>query len=125
MTAVMVDTPDPGHFWAWQRTATIAPPSHCRRLSVNKLNHSLLVTLVSFGAALLVGIGADPAQADVMNPFQMAASTPPPPSIGQSLLERVRGLQGTWDAQTSLGVITDTFQPFAYDSAVLGEELLN
>ena len=92
---------------------------------MNQLNHSLLVTLVSCSATLVAGVRPDVARADAMNPFQMAASTPPPPSIGQSLLERVRGLQGTWDAQTSMGVITDIFQPFAYDTAVLGEELLN
>lgn len=90
---------------------------------MNKVN-SVVVTLVSLGAAL-VALQPDAVRADTMNPFQMAAATPAPPSIGQSLLERVRGLQGTWDAQTSLGVITDVFQPFAYDQAVLGEELLN
>jgi hypothetical protein len=93
--------------------------------SVNKLNRSLVITLASIVSALPAAICAEAAGADTMDPGQMAAPAAAPSSIGQSLLERVRSLQGTWDAQTSLGVITDIFQPFAYDTAVLGEELLN
>jgi hypothetical protein len=48
-----------------------------------------------------------------------------PASIGQTLLERVRSLEGKWDAQTKLGVLTDIFKPFALGTAVLGEEWLN
>jgi hypothetical protein len=68
---------------------------------------------------------AYPARAEEMqqNPMTMAAPTVTP--VGQTLFEQVRGLEGTWDAQTKLGVLTDVFQPFAYGTAVLGEELLN
>lgn len=54
-------------------------------------------------------------------------TTAPAPaiSIGQSLLERVRSLEGKWDAQTKLGVLTDIFKPFALGAAVLGEEWIN
>ncbi len=46
-------------------------------------------------------------------------------SVGQKLLEKVRGLEGTWDAQTKEGVLTDVFRPFALGTAVLGEEWIN
>ena len=57
------------------------------------------------------------------SPYQAPASITP--SIGQSELEQVQTLYGTWDAQTKLGVLTDVFMPFAFNTMVLGEELLN
>ncbi|HEY4446015.1 MAG TPA: hypothetical protein VGN30_17155 [Steroidobacteraceae bacterium] len=52
-------------------------------------------------------------------------SIPAAPSIGEALLDKVRGLLGTWDAQTTGGVMTDIFKSFAFDTAVLGEEWIN
>ena len=82
---------------------------------------------IAFPLTLLAACLA-PAQAadNTPNPMLMdQPQTPPPASIGQNLLEQVIGLEGTWDAQTKLGVLTDTFQTFAYGTAVLGQELLN
>jgi hypothetical protein len=48
-----------------------------------------------------------------------------PPSVGQMLFDKIHGLIGTWDAPLGKDVITDIFQPFAFDTAILGEEWLN
>lgn len=48
-----------------------------------------------------------------------------PQSTGEVLLAKVRSLVGTWDAPVKDGVLTDIFKPFAFDTAVLGEEWLN
>lgn len=48
-----------------------------------------------------------------------------PQSTGDVLLAKVRSLIGTWDAPMKNGVMTDIFKPFAFDTAVLGEEWLN
>src|ERR1700722_20350795 len=81
-------------------------------------------------AALLIAspaitLAATPAAAQTMNHGEMAAQSPATPSIGQALLDKLRGLTGTWDAQTSTGVMTDIFKQFAFDTAILGEEWLN
>ncbi len=60
-----------------------------------------------------------------MNHGEMAAQPPATPSIGQALLDKLRGLTGTWDAPLGTGVMTDIFKPFAFDTAILGEEWLN
>jgi hypothetical protein len=83
------------------------------------------MTLASLAASLTIGLYAPRSDADAVDHGQSASPADAPQSVGQTLLERVRSLEGTWDAQTSLGVITDIFQPFAMGSAVLGEELLN
>jgi hypothetical protein len=83
------------------------------------------MTLASLAALLTIGVYAPRSDADAMDHGQSAAPADAPPSVGQTLLEQVRNLEGTWDAQTSLGVITDIFQSFAIGTAVLGEELLN
>jgi hypothetical protein len=49
----------------------------------------------------------------------------PSQSVGDALFAKVRSLIGTWDAPTKDGVLTDVFKPFAFDTAVLGEEWLN
>jgi hypothetical protein len=54
-----------------------------------------------------------------------APTASPAPSVGESLLDRVKGLVGTWDARTSQGVLTDVFKPFALGTAILGEEWIN
>ena len=48
-----------------------------------------------------------------------------PATQGQILLERVKGLEGKWDAQTKLGVLTDIFKPFALGTDMLMEEWIN
>jgi hypothetical protein len=60
-----------------------------------------------------------------MNHGEIAAAAPAPPSIGEDLLNKVRGLVGTWDAQLGNGIMTDIFQSFAFDTAILGEEWLD
>jgi hypothetical protein len=76
-------------------------------------------------ASCAVNIPGSPARAQAMNHGEMAADAPAPPSIGQGLLNKLRGLVGTWDAQLGNGVMTDIFQSFAFDTAILGEEWLN
>lgn len=77
-------------------------------------------------ALLAVSVAPAHAADNTPNPMLMdQPQTPPPASIGQTELEQVLTLEGTWDAQTKLGVLTDTFQSFAYGTAVLGQELLN
>jgi hypothetical protein len=78
-----------------------------------------------FVASCAVNIPGSPAHAQAMNHGEMAADAPAPPSIGQDLLNKLRGLVGTWDAQLGNGVMTDIFQLFAFDTAILGEEWLN
>src|SRR5579859_6442464 len=86
------------------------------------LARSLCITLASIRAFALF---EQPLYADSMDHGQIEVAPQPASSVGQSLLERVRNLEGTWDAQTKLGVLTDVFQSFAGGSYVLGEELLN
>jgi hypothetical protein len=52
-----------------------------------------------------------------------AASTSASPA--QPLLEKIKSLEGTWDAPTRDGVMTDVFKPFAFGTKVLGEEWIN
>jgi len=54
-----------------------------------------------------------------------SAAAAPAPSIGESLLEKVKSLIGTWDAPMGNKVMTDIFKPFAFGTAVLGEEWLD
>jgi hypothetical protein len=54
-----------------------------------------------------------------------AAATAPSQSVGDALFAKVRSLIGTWDAPMKNGTMTDVFKPFAFDTAILGEEWLN
>jgi hypothetical protein len=76
-------------------------------------------------AACAITFANAPAHAQTMNHGEMSTEQPPTPSVGQALFEKLRGLTGTWDAQLGNGVMTDIFKPFAFDTAVLGEEWLN
>ena len=66
-----------------------------------------------------------PADAQTMNHAEMTAAPAATPSVGQALFDKLRGLTGTWDAPLGTGVMTDIFKPFAFDTAILGEEWLN
>jgi hypothetical protein len=68
---------------------------------------------------------ATPADAQTMNHGEMTAAPAATPSVGQALFDKLRGLTGTWDAPLGTGVMTDIFKPFAFDTAILGEEWLN
>jgi len=72
-----------------------------------------------------IALPAAPAVAQTMDHGEMATGSPATPSVGQALFDKLRGLVGTWDAKLGNGVMTDTFKPFAFDTAVLGEEWLN
>jgi hypothetical protein len=87
------------------------------RIHINGLN--------LLAAACLVCASASSARAETSGHGDMAAETAAPPSTGASLLAKVQGLIGTWDAQTHDGVLTDVFKPFALGTAVLGEEWIN
>ena len=55
-----------------------------------------------------------------------AANAPSPGAASaQVLLEKIKSLEGTWDAPMATGVITDIFKPFAMGTKVLGEEWVN
>jgi hypothetical protein len=83
---------------------------------------SPVLTAAALGICMCVG----PAAAQQTDHGQMGAAAPTaPPSIGQALLDRLMTLEGKWDAKMGEGVITDTFRPFAFGTAVLGEEWLN
>ena len=94
--------------------------SHTRAMKLTLLATVCLVS--AFGCAARA---ESPNQGDMPNHGDMPAEPVTAPSVGQSLLEKVQGLMGTWDAQTHDGVLTDVFKPFALDTAVLGEEWLN
>jgi hypothetical protein len=80
-------------------------------------------TLILISSA--IALPAAPAVAQTMDHGEMATGSPATPSVGQALFDKLRGLVGTWDAKLGNGVMTDTFKPFAFDTAVLGEEWLN
>jgi hypothetical protein len=81
------------------------------------------ITLVLISCA--IGLPAAPAVAQTMDHGEMATESPATPSVGQALFDKLRGLVGSWDAKLGNGVMTDIFKPFAFDTAVLGEEWLN
>jgi hypothetical protein len=66
-----------------------------------------------------------PAVAQAMTHGEVAAQSPPTPSVGQALFDKLHGLVGTWDAPLGNDVMTDIFKSFAFDTAILGEEWLN
>jgi hypothetical protein len=76
-------------------------------------------------ASCTINLPVSPAQAQAMNHGETAAEAPATSSVGQALLDKIHGLVGTWDAPMGNGVMTDMFKPFAFDTAVLGEEWLN
>jgi hypothetical protein len=76
-------------------------------------------------ASCTINLPVSPAHAQAMNHGETVAGPPATPSVGQALLDKIHGLVGTWDAPMGNGVMTDIFKPFAFDTAVLGEEWLN
>jgi hypothetical protein len=70
-------------------------------------------------ASPAITLAATPAAAQTTNHGEMAAQPPATPSIGQTLLDKLRGLTGTWDAPLGTGIMTDIFKPFAFDTAIL------
>jgi hypothetical protein len=76
---------------------------------------------------LMLAVATGDALAQPMDPGAMpapnAASRGAAPA--QALLERIKSLEGTWDAPTRDGVMTDIFRPFALGTKVLGEEWIN
>jgi hypothetical protein len=91
--------------------------------------HSFIRTCTASAALLViacsVNIGTSTARAEAMNHGDTAADSAAPPSVGQTLFDKLTGLMGTWDAQTKTGVLTDVFKPFALGTAILGEEWIN
>jgi hypothetical protein len=87
------------------------------------MNQRIATTL---GALMLVTASGD-ALAQPMDhgamlaPNAAAADAAP----AQALLDRIKSLEGTWDAPTRDGVMTDIFRPFALGTKVLGEEWIN
>ena len=71
---------------------------------------------------LLIGSAC---HAHEMDSVPTDTTAPPTQTTGDVLLAKVRSLVGTWDAPMNGGTLTDVFKPFAFDTAVLGEEWLN
>jgi len=85
---------------------------------------------VLIGASLAQGGTADHAAGASTMPTMpgmpsAADAAAAPETQGQILLERVKGLEGKWDAQTKMGVLTDIFKPFALGTNMLMEEWIN
>ena len=91
-------------------------------LPLHRFHIIRIALLVAFCA---IGVFAPPAPAQDMNHGKMAAEPAAPPSVGQTLFDRILALAGTWDAKLGKGVMTDIFRPFAFGTAVLGEEWLD
>ncbi len=84
---------------------------------LNALTISLLLS-----AALIAGH----VRAQQMDHGAMTvAATPAPANAGERELAKVKGLIGTWDAPMGGKTMTDVFKPFAFGTAVLGEEWLD
>jgi hypothetical protein len=83
--------------------------------------------LATMLGGLMLAVAAGDALAQAMDhgamPAPNAASLAAAPA--QALLERIKSLEGTWDAPTRDGVMTDIFRPFALGTKVLGEEWIN
>ena len=78
-----------------------------------------------FAACLAITFPSCETFAQTMDHGAMTTAPAIQPSVGQMLFNKIHGLIGTWDAPLGKDVITDIFQPFAFDTAVLGEEWLN
>lgn len=87
-------------------------------------SRSRIMGLALIAAGCFVCTSGSTARADAGH-GDMPADPVTPPSVGETLLEKVQGLIGTWDAQTHEGVLTDVFKPFGLGTAVLGEEWIN
>jgi hypothetical protein len=85
----------------------------------------LVMSTTLLVASCTINLSASPVRAQTMNHGEMAAEPPAAPSIGQDLFDKLHGLVGTWDAPLGDSVMTDVFQPFAFDTAILGEEWLD
>lgn len=74
--------------------------------------------------ALMLVVAAGNALAQDMDHGSMAAPSAASPGAAsaEALLEKIKSLEGTWDAPMGKGVITDIFRPFALGTKVLGEE---
>src|SRR5579859_706933 len=75
--------------------------------------------------SILIVVGAQLAHGQTMPGMPNANPPTTPETQGQILLDRVKDLEGKWDAQTKLGVLTDIFKPFAMGTDVLMEEWIN
>jgi hypothetical protein len=79
-------------------------------------------------SALMLSITTGAALAQHMDTGSMpaAASAVAGAASAQALLQKIKSLEGTWDAPMGDGgTITDIFRPFAMGTKVLGEEWVN
>lgn len=77
--------------------------------------------------ALVLAATSGAALAEDMDngPMPAVSATPSGAAAAQVLLEKIKSLEGTWDAPMGDGVITDIFRSFALGTKVLGEEWVN
>jgi len=87
--------------------------------------HTCAVSAALVAVSCTINVATSAAHAQTMSHDEMPTTAAAAQSVGQSLFDKVRGLVGTWDAPTRDGVMTDIFKPFAFDTAVLGEEWIN
>jgi hypothetical protein len=89
------------------------------------LTHFCILPVALLLACLAMMFSYSTSFAQSMDHGAVTAAPSAPPSVGQMLFDKIHQLIGTWDAPLGSGVITDVFQPFALDTAILGEEWLN
>jgi hypothetical protein len=89
------------------------------------LTHFCILPVALLLACLLIMLPCSESFAQAEDHGAMAAAPSASPSVGQMLFDKIHQLIGTWDAPLGGGVITDVFRPFAFDTAILGEEWLN
>jgi hypothetical protein len=89
------------------------------------LTHFRILPVALLLACLGITFPCSASFAQSMDHGVMTAAPSAPPSVGQMLFNKIHQLIGTWDAPLGSDVITDVFQPFALDTAILGEEWLN
>jgi hypothetical protein len=126
MTLVMGPVHDKRHYWGRARGRKITTLlTLAEEFSMRSLAHFCAMPVALVLVSCTITFSTAPANAQTPNHGEMTPPAPATPSVGQALFDKLRGLTGTWDAQLGTGVMTDIFKPFAFDTAILGEEWLN
>jgi hypothetical protein len=89
------------------------------------VTHFCILPLALLLVCILIMLPCSASFAGSMEHGGSAVAPSGPLSVGQMLFNKIHQLIGTWDAPLGSDVITDVFQPFALDTAILGEEWLN
>ena len=88
------------------------------------LTHFRILPVALLPVCLAIMLPCSASFAESADHGAMTAAPSAPLSVGQTLFNKIHQLIGTWDAPLGGDVMTDVFQPFAGDTAILGEEWL-